>query len=130
MDSSKVGSTSVDAYISAFPEATQKLLDQLRTTIRAAAPDAVEKISYQMPTFYLKGNLVHFAAYKRHIGLYPVPREVEEFKQELSAYDGEKSTVRFPLDRPLPLDLIRRIVEFRVAERLKSPDTAYRKRST
>ena len=78
----------------------------MRATIRAAAPDAEEKISYQMPTFFLKGNLVHFAAFKQHIGFYPAPRGIEEFKEELSIYKGAKGSVQFPLDQPLPLDLV------------------------
>jgi uncharacterized protein YdhG (YjbR/CyaY superfamily) len=92
----------------------------MRATIKAAAPDATEKISYQMPTFALKGNLVHFAAYKNHIGFYPAPRGIEAFKDELSKYKGAKGSVQFPIGEPLPLDLITRIVKFRVAENLKN----------
>ena len=80
----------------------------MRATIRAAAPDAEEKISYQMPTFFLKGNLVHFAAFKQHIGFYPAPWGIEEFNEELSIYKGAKGSVQFPLDQPLPLDLVAR----------------------
>jgi uncharacterized protein YdhG (YjbR/CyaY superfamily) len=118
MDSERIGPTSIDQYIAAFPEATQKLLEEIRATIKAAAPDAVEKISYQIPTFYLKGNLVHFGGFKNHIGFYPTSSGTEKFKQELSIYAGAKGSVRFPLGEPLPLELVRRIVRFRVAENL------------
>src|SRR5437762_13653607 len=97
-------------------------------TIRKAAPDAQETIKYQMPTFTLKGNLVHFAAFKKHIGFYPVPRGVEPFKDELSVYEGEKSTVRFPFDKPIPFDLISRIVKFRVKKNLETPEAKRKKR--
>jgi len=119
MESKKVGFVSIDEYIATFPEETQKILEELRETIKAAAPDAVEKISYQMPTFFLKGNLVHFAAWKHHIGFYPTPSGTEAFKEELSIYEGAKGSIKFPIDKPLPLDLIRKIVKFRVAENLK-----------
>jgi len=119
MESNKVGFVSMDEYIATFPEETQKILEELRETIKAAAPDAVEKISYQMPTFFLKGNLVHFAAWKHHIGFYPTPSGTEAFKEELSIYEGAKGSIKFPIDKPLPLDLIRKIVKFRVAENLK-----------
>lgn len=128
MDSTKVGYTSIDEYIATFPEETQRLLQEMRATIRAAAPDAQEKISYQIPTFFLKGNLVHFAAFKNHIGFYPAPRGIEAFKQELSGYDGAKGTVRFPIDKPLPLDLVSRIVRFRVAENLSRAEAKSYKR--
>ncbi len=119
MENKKVSFTSIDEYIATFPEDVQKLLEEMRATIKAAAPEAVEKISYQMPTFYLKGNLVHFAAYKKHIGFYPVPSGIQAFQKELSVYKGAKGSVQFPIDKPLPLDLVSRIVRFRVAENLK-----------
>lgn len=118
MDSTKAGFRSIDEYIATFPKDIQDKLEALRATIRAAAPEAEEKISYQMPTFFLKGNLVHFAAFKNHIGFYPAPRGIEEFKGELSMYKGAKGSVQFPLDQPLPLDLVSRIVRFRVAQNL------------
>jgi uncharacterized protein YdhG (YjbR/CyaY superfamily) len=121
METNKIRFASIDEYIATFPEEIQKILSELRATIKAAAPDAQEKISYQMPTFFLKGNLVHFAAFKNHIGFYPAPRGIEAFKQELSAYEGAKGSVRFPIDKPLPLKLISKIVKFRVAENLKKP---------
>ncbi len=116
MEQKKSGFTSIDEYIAAFPEETQKILGALRAVIKAAVPEAKEKISYQMPTFDLNGNLVHFAAFKNHIGFYPTPSGIEAFKQELSGYAGAKGSVQFPIHQPLPLDLIRRIVEYRVAE--------------
>lgn len=107
---------SIDEYISSFPADVQRILMELRRTIQEAAPDAEETINYQMPTFTLNGNLVHFAAFKNHIGFYPTPTGIEAFQDELSAYKGAKGSVQFPIDQPLPLALIRRIVEFRVKE--------------
>ena len=118
MESKKTGFTSIDEYIATFPEEIQKILEKIRATIKAAAPEAEEKISYQMPTFFLKGNLVHFAAFKKHIGFYPVPTGIEKFKKELSAYAGAKGSVQFPLDKPIPYGLIGKIVKFRVKENL------------
>ncbi len=109
----------IDKYISGFPEEVQIILEEIRTTIRLAAPDAVETIKYAMPTFVLNGNLVHFAAFKNHIGFYPVPSGIEAFKKELSVYKGAKGSVQFPLDMPIPLGLISRIVKFRVNENLQ-----------
>ena len=109
----------IDDYISQFPKDVQQKLKRLRETIREAAPDALEKISYQVPTFYLRGNLVHFAAYKHHIGFYPTPSGIEEFKDALSPYKGAKGSVQFPLDQPIPYDLVGKIVRFRVNENLE-----------
>jgi len=108
----------IDEYIAGFPKDVQAILEQVRQTIRQAAPDAEEKISYQMPAFTLKGNLVYFGAFKNHIGFYPIPSGIEEFKEELSAYEQGKGSVQFPLDKPIPYDLISRIVKFRVKENL------------
>jgi uncharacterized protein YdhG (YjbR/CyaY superfamily) len=119
MKSSSDGFTSIDDYIATFPGEIQKKLEEVRATIKAAAPEAQEKISYQMPTFYLHGNLVHFAAYKNHIGFYPTPSGVQSFKHELSQYETSKGAIQFPLDKPIPLDLITKIVLFRVAENQK-----------
>jgi uncharacterized protein YdhG (YjbR/CyaY superfamily) len=119
MEPQKAGFISIDEYIATFPEEIQKILEQLRAIIRAAAPDAVEKISYQMPTFAQKGNLVHFAAWKNHIGFYPTSSGTQAFRQELSMYEGAKGSVKFPIDQPLPLELISTIVKFRVAENLQ-----------
>jgi uncharacterized protein YdhG (YjbR/CyaY superfamily) len=104
----------IDEYINSFPRNIQVFLEDIRQTIRTAAPDATETISYQMPTFKLNGNLVHFAAYKNHIGFYPAPSGIEAFKRELSPYKYSKGAVQFPLDRPIPLDLVKKIVFFRV----------------
>ena len=106
----------VDKYIKGFPTGIQKELEQIRTTIKQAAPKAIETFKYAMPTYVLNGNLVHFAAFKNHIGLYPTPSGIEAFREELSAYQGAKGTIRFPLLQPIPLDLVKRIVEFRVQE--------------
>ncbi len=128
MQNNKGGVVSIDEYISTFPKEIQKILQELRATIKAAAPEAEEKISYQIPTFFLKGNLVHFAAFKNHIGFYPTPGGIEAFKKELSIYESAKGSVQFPIDKPLPLELIRRIVKFRVAENLKKAETKSRKK--
>jgi uncharacterized protein YdhG (YjbR/CyaY superfamily) len=106
----------IDEYIAGFPKDIRERLEKVRETIRKAAPEAEEAIKYRMPTFVLNGNLVHFAAFKNHIGFYPAPQGIEEFKEELSAYKGAKGSVQFPYDRPIPFDLIVRIVKFR-AER-------------
>jgi len=111
--------TTIDAYIAEFPKNIQLLLKQMRKTVQEAAPDATEKIAYGMPTFFLNGNLVHFAAFKEHIGFYPAPTGIEKFKKDLSVYKGAKGSVQFPLDQPLPLDLVARIVKYRVQENLK-----------
>jgi len=128
MESNKVGFISIDEYIATFPEEIQKILEELQATIKASAPDAEEKISYQMPTFALKGNLVHFAAWKNHIGFYPTPSGTQAFKHELSIYEGAKGSVKFPIEKPLPLELISKIVKFRVAENLKNAEIKSSKR--
>ena len=110
--------SSIDAYIAGFPPEIQAILQQIRATIHAAAPDAQETISYQMPTFTLHGNLVHFAAFKQHIGFYPTPSGTEHFQAALARYKGGKGSVQFPLDEPIPYDLITEIVKFRVEENL------------
>jgi len=109
----------IDEYISGFPKNVQKMLKEMRATIKKAAPKAGAAIKYAMPTFTLNGNLVHFAAFKNHIGLYPAPRAIETFKKELSAYEGSKGAIRFPLDKPLPLALITKIVKYRVKQTLE-----------
>jgi uncharacterized protein YdhG (YjbR/CyaY superfamily) len=114
---SRSGAGSIDEYIAGFPSDTQQRLRELRALIRATAPGATETISYAMPTFDLNGHhLVHFAGYAKHIGFYPVPSGIEAFKEELKPYKGGKGSVQFPLDQPMPTDLIRRIVAFRVEE--------------
>jgi uncharacterized protein YdhG (YjbR/CyaY superfamily) len=116
--------TDIDEYISIFPVETQKLLEQMRETIREAAPEAKETINYGMPTFVLRGNLVHFAAFKNHIGFYPTPSGINAFKKELSEYEGAKGSVKFPIDKPLPLKLIADIVKYRVKEILEKAKTS------
>lgn len=118
----------IDEYIAGFPADVQEILQKIRATISKAAPKAEEAIKYQIPTFTLHGNLVHFAAFKKHIGFYPVPRGLEAFKEELSVYEGGKGTARFPLDRPIPLGLIRRIVKFRVKKNMGKAETRGKKR--
>jgi uncharacterized protein YdhG (YjbR/CyaY superfamily) len=109
---------SIDEYIAGFPPETQKVLEDLRALIRASAPDATETISYAIPTFDLNGHLVHFAGFAKHIGFYPTGSGVEAFKEELKPYKSGKGSVQFPLGQPMPTDLIRRIVEFRVEENI------------
>lgn len=109
MDKQQDGSAAIDAYIATFPSEVQERLWALRATIRAAAPEAVETFSYQMPTFNLKGNLVHFAAFTNHIGFYPTPSGIVAFQEALSRYKGAKGSVQFPLDQPLPLELVAEI---------------------
>jgi uncharacterized protein YdhG (YjbR/CyaY superfamily) len=116
MQSNSITSATIDEYIAGFPMDIQVILQKIRQTIKEAAPEALEAISYQMPTFKLNGNLVHFAAYKNHIGFYPIPSGIEKFKAELSVYKQGKGSVQFPIDKPIPYDLIKRIVEFRVLE--------------
>ena len=113
----------VDEYIALFSKDTQKLLKQLRTAIRKAAPQAEETISYQMPAYNLYGKVVYFAAYEKHIGFYPMPSAIENFKKELAGYNTSKGTVQFPLDKPLPLSLIAKITAFRVKENLQAAET-------
>ena len=106
----------IDEYIATFPENVQEILEKIRQTIRESAPNAEETISYQIPTFKLKSNLVLFAAYKKHIGIYPTPSAIKAFKEELSSYKVAKGSIKFPLHKPIPFDLVKRIVEFRVKE--------------
>jgi uncharacterized protein YdhG (YjbR/CyaY superfamily) len=116
MDAPSKQFKTIDEYINEFPEDVRSILNELRQTIRDAAPEAQETINYQIPTFTLNGNLVHFAAFPNHIGFYPTPSGMEAFKKELSGYKGAKGSVQFPIHEPLPLPLIRRIVEYRVQE--------------
>ena len=118
MESSTTRAASVDEYIEMFPEDIQVKLKQLRQTVLEAAPEAEEVISYAMPTYKLNGNLVHFAAFKKHIGYYPTPSGIKPFQVELSKYKGAKGSIQFPLSEPLPLNLIRKIVEHRMKETL------------
>ena len=128
MDARQPMAKDIDEYIAGFPQEVQEILQKVRSTIRKAAPEAEEAIKYQIPTFVLKGNLVHFAAFKNHIGFYPAPRGIEEFKEELAAYKGAKGSVQFPLDQPIPYDLIDRIVRFRVQDNLEQAENKKKKR--
>ena len=109
----------IDTYIAGFPKDIQKLLKQMRTTIKKAAPNATEAMAYGLPTFRLEGNLVHFGGFKTHIGFYPAPTGIQAFEKELAPYMAGKGTLQFPLDKPLPLDLVTRITQFRAQENLK-----------
>lgn len=120
----------VDDYILSFPKEVQLLLEQMRTTIRKAAPKATEALGYGMPGYKLEGMLVYFAAYKSHIGFYPAPSGIENFKKEFSVYKSSKGAVQFPLDKKLPLALVTKVVKFRVKENLEAAKTkALKKRS-
>jgi uncharacterized protein YdhG (YjbR/CyaY superfamily) len=117
----------IDEYIAQFPQETQEILQRIRKSIKDAVPNAIEKLSYGMPTFYLNGNLVHFAAWKNHIGFYPQPKGIEVFSEDLAKYEKTKGTVKFPLDEPIPYQLIKKIAVYRaqqntVAKRSKKAD--------
>ena len=115
-NTNKPAYSSIDEYIQSFPKPIQAKLKRLRSLIKNVIPEAREKISYRMPTFHLNGNVVHFAAYSKHIGVYPAPSGIANFKSELSKYKNSKGAVQFPMDEPLPIELIERIVRFRAAE--------------
>lgn len=108
----------IDEYIAGFPNDVQDVLQKIRMTIRKAAPESEETISYKMPAFTLNGNLVYFAGFEKHIGFYPIPTGIDKFKKELSVYKQGKGSVQFPLDKPIPYNLISKIVKFRVKENL------------
>ena len=118
----------IDEYIAGFPHEVQVILEKLRKAIGKAAPEAEETISYQIPAFTLEGSLVHFAAFKKHIGFYPRTTAIAKFKNELSVYEGAKGTVRFPLDKPIPFALISKIVKFRVKENLERAEAKGKKK--
>ena len=121
MQKNKSSPDSIDSYIAQFPSDVQTRLQQLRKSILKLAPGATEAMSYQIPTFKLNGNLVHFAAFKKHIGFYPGAAGIAAFQDELAGYKSAKGSVQFPLDQALPLDLVKKIVEFRVAQNLTAP---------
>lgn len=110
--------SNIDEYISNFPEDVQKILEKIRQTIKKTAPEATEAIAYGLPTFKQNGNVVHFGAYKNHIGFYPAPMGIEKFKKETAPYEAGKGTLQFELDKPIPYELITRIVKFRVEQNL------------
>ena len=118
----------IDEYIAGFPEEVQEILQKIRMTIRKAAPGAEEAIKYQLPTFTLNGNLVHFGGFKEHIGFYPVPSGMEAFQEDLAAYKTGKGSVQFPFDKPIPYDLITKVVKFRVQENLRNAETKKKKK--
>ncbi len=118
MTTTRPTSKEIDKFIAVYPKEVQEILNKIRATIREAAPQAEETINYGIPTFTLHGNLVHFSAFKTHIGFYPTPSGIEKFKKELSVYEWAKGSVKFPLDRPIPYELITKIVKFRVKENL------------
>lgn len=125
----KKSTKDIDDYIADLPKDVQEIMEKIRSTIRKAAPDATETISYKMPTFNLNGHyLVYFAAYKKHIGMYPVPAGDEEFRREIATYQAGKGTLQFPLDQPIPYKLITKIVKFRVQENLKKAETKKKNR--
>jgi uncharacterized protein YdhG (YjbR/CyaY superfamily) len=128
MTTKRTTAKDIEEYIAGFPKDVQEILEKIRATIREAAPDAEEKINYGIPTYVLKGNLVHFAAFKKHIGFYPTPTGIEKFHNELSPYQGAKGSVQFPLDQPIPYDLISEIVRFRVTENLERAEAKKKKR--
>jgi uncharacterized protein YdhG (YjbR/CyaY superfamily) len=119
MDIDRTPPKDIDEYIAMFPKDVQEVLEKIRATIKEAAPNAEETISYGMPAFTFKGNLVYFAAHKKHIGFYPGSAGIEKFKNELSDYEGAKGTVRFPLGKPIPYDIITMIVKSRVKDNLE-----------
>lgn len=124
MKSEKPRFASIDEYIETFPMDVQKVLEELRRTIKAAAPEAQETISYNMPTFTLNGTyLIYFAGWKKHVSIYPIPAGTEAFNKEISKYADGKGTLKFPLDKPLPLKLINRIVKYRIVDNLKNGET-------
>ena len=128
MKTDRIETKTIDQYISGYPEDVQRILQKIRKIVGKAAPGAQETIKYQIPTFTLNGNLVHFGAFKNHIGFYPAPSGTEKFKKELSIYQGAKGSVRFPLDKPIPYDLISQIVKFRVKETLEKAAAKGRKK--
>ncbi len=128
MEGNKIIFESIDHYILYFSPDVQEILQTLKSVIQESAPDAEEKISYQMPTFYLHGNLVHFAAYKKHIGFYPAPSGILFFKDQLSAYKVSTGAIQFPIENSLPYELISEIVKFRVAENMMKAENKVKKR--
>jgi len=128
MKTKQKGPKTIDEYIAGFPKDVQEILEKIRVTIRKAAPDAEETISYAIPTFTLKGKyLIYFAGYKKHIGVYPVPAGGAELNEELSVYQTGKGTLQFPLDKPIPYDLISKIVKLRVKENLAKAESKDKK---
>ncbi|NJN55349.1 MAG: hypothetical protein HC804_11670 [Anaerolineae bacterium] len=127
MKSEQTAPTTIDDYIADFPPDVQEILQKVRATIREAAPGAEESIKYQMPTFVLKGNLVYFGGFKKHVGFYPVPTGIEAFAEDLAPYKTGKGSIQFPYDKPVPYDLITKVVKFRVEENLRNAEAKKKK---
>jgi uncharacterized protein YdhG (YjbR/CyaY superfamily) len=119
--------TTIDEYIADFPPDVQEILQKVRATIREAAPGAEETIKYQLPTFRLKGNLVYFGGFKKHVGFYPVPTGVEAYAEDLAPYKTGKGSIQFPYDEPIPYDLITKVVQYRVEENLRNAEAKKKK---
>jgi len=119
----------VDEYLSTFPATTRRILQEVRQTIKKAAPQAEEVISYNMPAFKLHGVLVYYAAYQKHVGFYPTPSAIKAFQKELAQYESSKGAVQFPIDQPMPVELITKIVHFRVRENLAKEKTGKQTKS-
>lgn len=128
MEANQSTPKTIEEYIAGFPPDVQAILQQIRATIREEAPEAQEAIKYQIPTFVLNGNVVHFAAFKKHIGFYPTPTGTKHFQQELSGYKAAKGSIQFPLSEPIPFDLIREIVRFRVEESREAAEAKRKKK--
>lgn len=129
MKPKKTGFTSIDEYIATLPEQAQKGMEEIRTAIKSVAPKAEEKISYQMAAFKLEGHYIaHFAGWKKHIGMYPIPAGDAAFQKEILPYKGDKSSLQFPLDKPMPLKLIKKMIKFRIAENLKNENEKAKKK--
>jgi len=128
MEPKQTAPTTIDEYIAGFPPDVQEILQKVRETIRKAAPNAEETIKYQLPTFTLKGNLVYFGGFKKHVGFYPVPTGIEAYAEDLAPYKTGKGSIQFPYDKPIPYDLITKVVKYRVEENLRNAETKKKKK--
>jgi uncharacterized protein YdhG (YjbR/CyaY superfamily) len=128
MEPKQTAPTIIDEYIAGFPPDVQEILQKVRATIREAAPGAEETIKYQLPTFTLKGNLVYFGGFKKHVGFYPVPTGIEAYAEDLAPYKTGKGSIQFPYDKPIPYDLITKVVKYRVEENLRNAETKKKKK--
>lgn len=128
MEPKQTAPTTIDEYIAGFPPDVQEILQKVRATIREAAPGAEETIKYQLPTFTLKGNLVYFGGFKKHVGFYPVPTGIEAYAEDLAPYKTGKGSIQFPYDKPIPYDLITKVVKYRVEENLRNAETNKKKK--
>ena len=128
MEPKQTAPTTIDEYIAGFPPDVQEILQKVRATIREAAPGAEETIKYQLPTFTLKGNLVYFGGFKKHVGFYPVPTGIEAYAEDLAPYKTGKGSIQFPYDKPIPYDLITKVVKYRVEENLRNAEAKKKKK--